>query len=365
MTDEVRKFIKKEQLISAVDVVIAGVSGGADSVCLLLVLAELQDQIPFQLKAVHVEHGIRGAESIADAEFTSRLCDRLQVPCRIYPVDVPGYAAEHKLGLEEAARILRYECYRKAAEEELQCDDGMCAETEAAEERSVRIALAHHAEDNAETILFQLVRGSGMDGMSGMLPRRKLEEKIDIIRPLLCRSRREIEEFLAARGQEFCMDSTNQDTDYSRNKIRHQILPELTALNHQAVAHINQSAGLFREVAEYLRQQTAILTKNACHRSDTGLCIEWKVLADVPSFLQREVIHEAIKMAAGSSKDITASHIEKTTELFQQQVGRQISLPYGLIAIRSYTGIELKRAGTEEKREESSFFLQISSQLME
>jgi len=140
-----KKGMELEGLVKSGDVVLAGVSGGADSVCLLLMLLEYRKHCDFLLEAVHVEHGIRGDASRRDAAFVKKLCEERGVCCRIYPLDVPAYAREHGLGVEEAARKLRYECFKEAAE-----DYGG---------RPVKIALAHHADDNAETMLFRLDPG--------------------------------------------------------------------------------------------------------------------------------------------------------------------------------------------------------------
>ena len=175
MTEDVLNWIKKEKLMTEGDTVIVGLSGGADSVALLLVLLELRQRIGYTLLAIHVEHGIRGEESRKDAAFVEELCRQKNIPCRICPVNVPDYAATEGIGVEEAARILRYECYQKAAEELKQSGAGR-----------VSIALAHHANDNAETVLFQMARGSGVHGMCGMHPKRVLGDDILIVRPLLC-----------------------------------------------------------------------------------------------------------------------------------------------------------------------------------
>ena len=134
--------------------VLIGVSGGADSVCLCLILYELSTKMNFSLEVIHVEHGIRGEESKNDAVFVEQLCKQRGIVCHIRNVDVPRYAKIHHLGEEEAARILRYQVFADAA----------------GQDRNVRIALAHHMEDNAETMLFQLIRGSGLDGLCGMRP---------------------------------------------------------------------------------------------------------------------------------------------------------------------------------------------------
>ena len=194
--------------------IVAGVSGGADSVCLLLVLHSLSRQMGFELEAVHVEHGIRGQESIRDAEFTEALCAEIAVPCTRYEVNVPEYAKKQHLGFEEAARKLRYDAFFRRAEEIRQTTG-----------KQAVIALAHHREDNAETVLFRLLRGSGLRGLCGIRPVLRYRDYV-VIRPLLETGRGEIESYLSKRGKTYCRDSTNEDEAYSRNRLRRRILPE-------------------------------------------------------------------------------------------------------------------------------------------
>lgn len=394
MTEQVIEWIKAEKLIAQGDCVIAGVSGGADSVCLLRLLLEIQKKMDFTLEAVHVEHGIRGEESRRDAAFVQALCDSFRVPCHIYAVDVPAYAEEKGLGLEEAARIKRYECYQKEIEKRT------------GEKRTVKVALAHHADDNAETLLFQMIRGSGIVGLAGMRAKRPLTEGAELIRPLLNVQRREIESYLSSIGQEYRVDSTNTDTDYSRNRIRHNILPELSEINEQAVSHMNRSAGMLRQIADYLAQQAEEAMRECCIREtpdgETGgkrhcqgdvECCVWETLererhcqGDIeccvrkmpereatenknrefgetvlihaekfetyPELLQNEMLHRALAEVSGSSRDIGAVHVEAVRLLFQKQVGRSLDLPYGVRAERVYEGVRIQKEGMREPETE-------------
>lgn len=334
MTDEVYRWIDRENLIQAGDHIIAGVSGGADSVCLLLVLLELQKRMEFTLEVVHVEHGIRGEESLGDARFVENFCKEKNVACRVYSVNVPEYAATNCIGMEEAARMLRYDCYRKAAGQ--------------SHSLSVKIALAHHADDNAETVLFQMARGSGIKGMCGIPSKRQLTGQVTIIRPLLGMTRSEIEEYLKEREQEFCIDSTNLDTDYSRNRIRHVILPELKKVNVKAVAHITQSAGILTELSDYLEGEVLRITDKCCGKTDKGLRLSDELFEGYPSILQKEVVHRILGEVAGSRKDIGNTHVESVINLFELQVGRRISLPYQMMAERIYGGIHIFTPETPE-----------------
>lgn len=339
MTEEVLRWIQKENLIQAGDTVLVGLSGGADSVCLLRVLAVLREKIGFSLQAVHVEHGIRGGESREDAMFAERLCEKMGLSCKTWHLDVPLYAKEQGIGLEEAARLLRYDCYRKAAEEELKKG---CAEAK------IKIALAHHADDQAETVLFQMARGSGIHGLCGIRPKRALTDQAEIIRPLLSVTRREIEDYLKELGQEFRVDSTNWDTDYSRNRIRHKILPQLEQINSQAACHIAQSAENLSEIAEYLDKEVKALLPAVCRKEEEGYLILDALFQEYPTVLQKEAVLSVLGEVSGSRKDIGMVHVESVRSLAALQVGRQMTLPYGVCATRVYDGICLQRTVTEK-----------------
>ena len=352
MLRKVLQYCRRQKLIENGDYVLVGVSGGADSVCLLHVLKALQNEIGFFLEVVHVEHGIRGIESENDAAFVVRLCEELEIPMQLFFVDAVTYAKEQKMGLEEAARILRYDAYAQAAEQTLSS--------------RVKVALAHHADDNAETVLFQMVRGSGIDGMSGMRPMRELMPGVSVVRPLLTVTRAEIEEYLKEEGQEYCVDSTNADTSYSRNKIRCHIFPMLEEVNARAVTHINQSAMLLRELGDYLNGQVEEISAKALVEQEAGLLIAGEELRRLPAILKKELLHLAIGKAAGSGKDIGMDHVESLAELLERQVGRCISLPYGLRGRRVYEGILLEKAEvTEENSYVESFFLELDQKELE
>lgn len=359
MTDEVWKWIKQENLILPGDFVLAGVSGGADSVCLLLLLLECRKELDFSLEVVHVEHGIRGAESREDARFVEALCETWNVPCHTCSVNVPEYAASHGLGLEEAARTLRYDCYRREALRMLK-GDGSPAEVRRAlqrdgggnkaaqpENRSIKIALAHHADDNAETMLFQMARGSGIKGLCGMRSRRNLEPGITIIRPLLMTTRSQIEQYLAGKGQTFRQDGTNLDTDYSRNRIRHEVIPELKKVNSQVVSHMTRSAEMLTELYDYLMDEVAGILPEVCVREaekDVMCVIRQALFERYPVVLQKEAVHRILGDVAGSSKDIGSVHVEAVLHLAGLQVGRSLSLPYQMKAERIYEGVRICRA---------------------
>ena len=248
-TESVKQYSENYDMLPDGARVLCAVSGGADSVALLHVLKSVQKLTVF---CAHFNHCLRGAESERDEDFVKELCARLGVPCFTGRADVAAYAEENGLGIEIAARRLRYEFLERTAEEQ-DCS---------------RIATAHNADDNAETLLMHLLRGSGLKGLCGIPPVRG-----NIVRPLLNVPRSEIEAYLAEHGLSHVEDSSNGSDDYTRNRIRHQLLPLLGELNGNAAGNICTAAELLREdeaflsglaedfLAEYREENTLPLQK--------------------------------------------------------------------------------------------------------
>ena len=321
MRKKVRNFIEEYHMVEEGDCVLAAVSGGADSICLLLLLLELRRELAIQLCAVHVEHGIRGDESLRDAEFVEKFCIHAQIPYKICCCDAGRYAREEKMSLEEGARELRYQYFRQTAEE-FGAD---------------KIAVAHNQNDCAETVIFHLIRGTGLRGMMGIWPVRG-----QIIRPLLCATRQEIEEYLAKHHQKYCTDQTNEELLFTRNKIRHQILPVLSEINAQAVSHINQASATVSEAMELIDELTDHAVKSYICQKDGGYFISEKLLCEKPVIL-RQALHKVLAQAAGKNRDISRIHVSQLQELFHLQSGRWIVFPEDVEARRIYQGILLRK----------------------
>lgn len=214
--------------------VVCALSGGADSVCLLHAMLEYAKGRDIKVCAAHFNHKIRGEEADSDADFCKKLCESLKIPYRIGEGDVPEYAREMHLGTEEAARRMRY-AFLDAAAMVLDCK---------------YIATAHNADDNAETVVFNLTRGAGGKGLRG-IPRRRG----NIIRPLLYIPRSDIEEYLVGNAFEHVEDSSNAGNDYTRNVIRHSIMPVLRRLNPNFTAAVGRTGELLAQDEDYLSQQ--------------------------------------------------------------------------------------------------------------
>ena len=208
MIDKVARFLEHERLLTAKCRVIAAVSGGADSVCLLRVLK----QIGYDCIAAHCNFALRGEESDRDEDFVRKLCQDLDVELHCIRFDTRSYAATHKLSIEMAARELRYRWFEQLR---IQC-------------RAEAIAVAHHRDDAIETCLLNLLRGTGIQGLTGIPARNGA-----VVRPLLAVDRREICDWLQSIGQSYVTDSTNLENDYTRNKIRNRLLPLLEEINPQ------------------------------------------------------------------------------------------------------------------------------------
>jgi tRNA(Ile)-lysidine synthase len=322
MEKQVLNYMRRHQMTCPGQKVLAGVSGGADSVCLLLVLHALEEQLKIRLTAVYVEHGIRGAASVADGRFVEHLCGELGIPFVMKQVDARTAAEEARETLEEAARRLRYQVFHQTA-------DALGAE---------RIAVAHHGEDCAETMLFHLARGTGLTGLTGIRPVRE-----QIIRPLLCVSREEIEDYLAARHQTYVTDTTNSDLNYARNRIRHRVLPQLEQINSRAIDHMRRTAEHLIAVEDYLAGQIRGARRAAVSETEHGVRISCRKLGELHPVIRQELIHQLLGETAGSRKDITQRHIDGVLELAAGQTGRQISLPYQMTARRTYDALILEK----------------------
>ncbi len=345
MNKKIWNYIETHHMFEKGDRVIAGISGGADSVCLLFVLLELRERLGIEIIAVHVNHGLRGETAKRDEAFTRRLCEEHQISCIICRENVELIAGKRKQSIEEAGRMVRRECFYRVMKES----------------RGTKIALAHHQNDNAETLLMNLARGTGLRGLGGIRPVNGR-----IVRPLLCMNRREIEEYLQTREMNFCEDETNADDTYTRNRIRHRIVPVLEQeVNRQAVRHMNETMEQLQEVWEYMRQQTDAAYKQSVEfrenstgaqsRDRISILIREKEFTQFPKILQKMVIQRCLEEAASGAKDLTSAHIEAVLELLKKQTGRSRNLPGKIQAERVYEGILIEK---EAKKKESDEFLE-------
>ena len=329
---KVKVYVERFHMIEPKDTIVLGISGGADSVCLLKILARWKEAWGISLRAVHVHHQLRGEEADADERFVRELCENEGIPCKVFHEDVQGMAQREKIGLEEAGRIARYRCFATVCE-----DVG-----------GGKIALAHHQDDLAETMLHHLVRGTGMAGLCSLKP-----VSGNRIRPLLCLEKEEILVYLKAAGQPWRTDSSNLEDDYTRNRIRHHVLEELkTEVNPRAVRHMAQLSEELEETRAVLAQVAAEKRRQYVRKSEKGMLLA-EELKKEPDLIGRQIVHDLLKEISGKQKDFTRIHVEAVQELWNRKVGARRDLPYGMQAIRTYDGIYLERKAEKCKTRDS------------
>jgi len=289
LLQQVRRTIRRHALCPPGSRVLVGLSGGSDSVALTLLLRDLSEHGGFSVVALaHVNHQLR-PEAGRDEQFCREFAARINMAIHVDAVDVRLYAASQRLSIEDAARRLRYEALRRCA----------------VEIRADRVAVGHTRDDQAETFLLKLIRGAGMTGLGGVYPQRG-----DVIRPLLEVSREELRGYLQGAGQSWVEDDTNADIKNPRNRIRHQVLPELNqAAGADTTIAIARAAGLARDDSQWL-DELALSRFNALAReAPHGVDIEAAALGEEPLPVQRRILLRGLRLVA-DGREIGSEHVE-------------------------------------------------------
>lgn len=311
MWNKVADFIEREELLSRDGLHLVALSGGADSVALLLVMKELG----YRIEAAHCNFHLRGEESNRDEEFVKMLCKRHNVPIHLIHFDTEEYASLHQVSIEMAARDLRYQYFHQL------CHD-IGADS---------VCVAHHRDDAIETFLMNLIRGAGIHGLTGIRPKNG-----QIIRPLLCVSRQEIEDYLHSKGQDFVTDSTNLIDDVVRNKIRLRVLPLLRVINPNVANNIDKTANYLRQAEKILDnelsvQKSSLIQNNEVYESQSVAISQLLQLPSPELFL-----HEWLTQMGFNSS--------QTEQIFTHligQSGREFSSPtHTLIIDRNQLVVE-------------------------
>ena len=315
LISRVAAYIRRHALLQVGDAVVIGVSGGVDSVCLAHILIHLAPQFRLRLHVAHLNHELRGEESDVDARHVSELARIWGLPCTVERIDVASAAAGHRLSLEEAARQARYAFLASTAQQV----------------GAQRIAVGHHADDQAETVLMHFLRGSGVAGMRGMLPQMPLSdyrglseqaesadaEEVVLIRPLLGVRRVEIEAYCAQNALEARFDRSNADTTFHRNRLRHELLPTLRRINpaiDRVLVHTaDVMAGDFEILAEATRSALERVEFDAILGPDGAVAeVRFSLAAwrQLPVGLQRSTIRAAVARLRRTLRDINWEHID-------------------------------------------------------
>ncbi len=315
--------IDKFKMISSGDRVLVGVSGGPDSVALLHILNRLKDKMGLRLYPAHLDHMFRGKESQEDALFVANFCSELQLPLIQDRIDVPAYLVENKASSQQGARDVRYEFYREATQRI----------------GANKVAIGHHAGDQAETVLLNLIRGAGLKGLKGIPPVRD-----NIVRPLLEISKEDILEYCKVWNLSSRTDSSNLKTVYFRNKIRLELMPLLQEqYNSGIVDSLIRLSEIVRDEDEYLD----ILTENALKkvissRGEERITIGLEEFSGLPGAIKRRLLVSVYKSLAGENQELSYNHVQSVIEAVDGGGNhRRVQMPGGIFAIKRYGCLEI------------------------
>jgi len=341
----VEAYCQKHNLILTNDKIVIGVSGGPDSVCLLHLLKSMAPAYNLQLHVAHLHHGLRGPAAGDDAAYVAELGRQWGLPVTVQTVDVAAFARQHGLNLEDAARRKRYAFLAQVAREI----------------GAAKVAVAHQANDQAETVLMHFLRGAGVSGLTGMKPLTALAgfEPLDqaaspagqtdllLIRPLLETTRAQITRYCQAHHLSPRLDASNQDLSFRRNKIRHHLLPLLAHYNPNIYETLTRTAALMA-ADQVVLQQALERAWPALLKTQTEGAIVLALFPyqDLSLALQRGILRRAIQKLHQSLADIAFDHIEQAVALIQNgHVGSQLDLPHSLRLILDYDTVTLTKAG--------------------
>lgn len=343
MLKNILEIVKTHKMIQTGDHILCAVSGGADSVALLRAMLQLRTQLDIDVCACHLNHALRGEESERDEAFVRALSERLHVPLRVKKCDVKKYAEEQNLGIEEAGREIRYTFFNEIAEE-------LGAQ---------KIATAHTLDDNFETMIFHLARGTGTQGLRGIPPVRH-----NVIRPLRNCTRRDIESYLYTINQPYVIDSSNESLDYTRNRIRREVIPVLRAINPRAAQAAGRTAELLRRDESYLREQAVIACQAVAEEAQDGCLLDCTGLIQMPEALQGRMIRQVLRTVGMPMGQCTAGVIRKIIATLQSaNPSAVLHLPGGLIAERRYDKLWIGATAREVSREEIPLQIGVSQEL--
>lgn len=323
MFHKVEQFIKKHELIQKNSRVVVGVSGGPDSIALLHYLWSKKKEWQLHIIVAHVNHMFRGKESKEDYEYVERFSNQLGLTFEGADIDVASYQKKHKLSAQTAARICRYDFFADVVRKY----------------NANYLALAHHGDDQIETMLMRLVRGSTTKGLAGIQAKRKFAGECAIIRPFLCIAKEEIEAYCAKHHLIPRIDYTNEKDDYVRNRFRHYVLPFLKQENPKVHERFQHTSEMLRQDEEYLMELSREKLKQAIlHKTEERIVISVQSLIELPLPLQRRAIQIILKCLLPTKENtLTSIHIESVRLLLiSQHPSGQLNLPENVKVMRSY-----------------------------
>lgn len=311
--EKVKRYIIENQLISPGDTIVVGVSGGADSMMLLHFLNAYKDYFQIHLKVAHIHHGIR-EEANEDRDYVIQVAKDMDLPCYVHHCNIKTLAKEKKQSEEEIGREERYSFFISLTNQ------------------NDKIATAHNTNDQAETLIMRFLRGTDIKGLGGIGAKRD-----NIIRPILCLSRQEIEAYCEEKGIKYKNDHTNYETVYTRNKIRLECIPYIQQnINPNIVTTLFEHSQTYKEQEIFLEDYTNNIFNKIVKVTTHQIEILIEPLLKEKTYIQKRVLYKCVSTFMGHSKDITLKHIEQLVDLLSMQNGKKVYLPYEVIVYKNY-----------------------------
>jgi tRNA(Ile)-lysidine synthase len=328
-------FIREYNLFSGGDKLVVAVSGGADSVCLLHILAQRRGELDLELHVAHLNHQLRGAESDADTSYVSALAHKLGVPATIERRDVAAYRDQKGGSLEEAAREVRYSFLAEVAREI----------------NAAKVVVGHTCDDHIETVLMHLLRGSGTAGLCGLQPHSVLQYgenggQLEVVRPLLEITRQETLGYCRRHNLSPRSDSSNASLSFLRNRVRLELLPVLRSYNPGIDKSLLRLADIAGDDISFIEERASLLWKNLAREKGDAIYLDINKIVALPHAIQRQLFRRAVKQLRGNLKDIEADHIEAMMDFLSKPAGKRLCLPDGLILSTEYGRLVLAPAQT-------------------
>lgn len=323
------EFLIDDKFVSKEDRIAVGVSGGADSMLLLWGLIDKQKQVGFYFEVINVNHHLRGKASDEDSKFVEDFCKKRKIDYKIIDVDVKKLKNDQKFTLEESARVARFDAFKDIMKKD----------------KLNKLFLAHHKNDQAETILMHIFRGSGLSGAVG------IKNTETIFRPLLNLTKDEILNLAKEHGISYVQDESNADNDYSRNFIRNVVLPQIETVYPKATENIALFGKRCEEVLNYV---LSLIDESLIEEKKNEVILKESIF-EQKMFLVREYLKKAFEKL-GVFSDIESKHISMIFELCKGEVNKELSLPHGIVAKKTYGGVKLlKPSSKKEKQTEYEF----------
>ena len=329
MLNKVREYILENELIDKGDNILVALSGGPDSVCLLHILARLRSEFNLRLGAIHINHLLRGEEAIEDENYTKELCRSLDVEIYVERIDIATIAEKEGQSIELAGREERYKAFNKIKEKF----------------SYNKIAVAHNSNDQAETILMRLMRGSGLEGLTGI----KAKREDGIIRPILCLNRNEIEGYCNEYKLEPRIDKSNYEKIYNRNKVRLDILPYMKEnFNEDIIDTLNRMALLLQKDNEYLEEVATMAYRKYCKEEKDKIIVSKELFENEKEAITTRILKRSFKNISNSHKNFEMKHIVDIIELSKLGTNKEVHLTNGIVVQNIYGDIIFKQRKNKE-----------------